>query len=54
MLAGGYLEQQYALKDILGDPRVPVLNCPLAIFCRSEVSELFDTPIINLVINLKW
>ena len=52
--SGGFVEAKYCIADILGDPAVPTVLCPLAIFCRANAPDVFDTPILRLIIKLKW
>jgi hypothetical protein len=50
----GYTKTSYSIRDILGDSDTPVTKTPLAILTKTESPEVFDAPIVRLVINLKW
>ncbi len=52
--SGGFVQETYAIQDIIGNPDVPVLRSPLAVLCRTNSPEVFDKPIVRLIIALKW
>ncbi|GMH76303.1 hypothetical protein TrLO_g11620 [Triparma laevis f. longispina] len=52
--AGGFKEELYDIVDVLGDPNQPMNRTPLAILSRTNNPEVFDSPIVKLIIALKW
>ncbi|GMH95559.1 hypothetical protein TrVE_jg3657 [Triparma verrucosa] len=52
--AGGFKEELYDIADVLGDPSQPTARTPLAILARTNSPEVFDSPIVKLIIALKW
>ena len=51
---GGFEEVSYSIADLIGPPTLAAEKTPLAILCRTENPEVFESPIIKLLISLKW
>ena len=52
--SGGYLVSNFAIQDWMGKPDAPMAKTPLGILIKTKSPEIFDTPLIKLVIDLKW
>ena len=52
--SGGYVISNYAIQDWMGKPDAPVAKTPLGILIKTRSPEIFDTPLIKLVVDLKW
>jgi len=52
--SGGYVISNFAIKDWMGKPGSPMSKTPLGILTKTKSPEIFDTPLIKLVVDLKW
>jgi hypothetical protein len=52
--ASGWAVKVYDVKALYGEPDVPAACTPLAVLLATDHSPIFDLPVLQLVVKLKW
>jgi hypothetical protein len=52
--ASGWAVKVYDVKALYGEPDVPAACTPLAVLLATDHSPIFDLPVLQLIVKLKW